>query len=290
MDKIKAELDKFRENNTKRLEDEYNKTIKMMNEELRHLTEEMGEINQMELDLDDPPTEYPDIDKFKLDIKPFEELWSIVKIQTAKLALWQEGPLLQLDPEEVEKDHKFIYQTAMKLVNRFNTSIPKMPKPEKVAKDIVEEMSKFREYIPVIRSICNPGLKDRHFDEIRVLIEKRIEKNEKLRTLQQLKIEKYKDKLEEISETASKEFSNERTLNKMNDDWAPMAFLCKEYRGSFILEGEAIELITALLDDHIIKAQTMKGSPFAKVFLEQITRWENNLLRTQENLDTWLKV
>ena len=48
----------------------------------------------MEIDLDDPPTEYPDIEKFKLDIKPFEELWSIVKIQTAKLALWQEGPLL----------------------------------------------------------------------------------------------------------------------------------------------------------------------------------------------------
>jgi hypothetical protein len=40
----------------------------------------------------------------------------------------------------------------------------------------------------------------------------------------------------------------------MEEDWAPMAFNCKEYRGSFILEGEAIELITALLDDHIIKA------------------------------------
>jgi len=45
--------------------------------------------------------------------------------------------------------------------------------------------------------------------------------NEKLRTLQQVKIKKHKDKLEEISETASKEFSNERTLNKINDDWAP---------------------------------------------------------------------
>lgn len=118
----------------------------------------MLEINQQELDLDDPPTEYPDIDKFKLDIKPFEELWKMVKEQTFKLQLWTEGPLLQLDPEEVEKDHKIIYQTAMKLVNRFNTSIPKMPKPEKVAKDIVEEMMKFREYLPVIRSICNPGL------------------------------------------------------------------------------------------------------------------------------------
>ncbi len=73
-------MDKFRENNTKRLEEEYNRTIKNMNEKLKYLTEEMQEINQMEIDLDDPPTEYPDIDKFKMDIKPFEELWSIVKI------------------------------------------------------------------------------------------------------------------------------------------------------------------------------------------------------------------
>ena len=151
-------------------------------------------------------------------------------------------------------------------MNKFSTL--KMPKPEKIAKDIVEQMIRFREYIPVIRAICNPGLKDRHFEDIRILIEKRIDKNEKLRTLITLKIEKYKDKLEEISETASKEFSNERTLKKMAEDWEPMEFTCKEYRGSFILEGEAIELITALLDDHIIKAQTMKGSPFAKVFLE----------------------
>jgi len=80
LEKIKSELDKFRENNTKRLEDEYNKTIKMINEELRHLSDEMQEINQMEVDLDDPPTEYPDVEKFKLDIKPFEEFWAMVKI------------------------------------------------------------------------------------------------------------------------------------------------------------------------------------------------------------------
>ena len=89
--------------------------------------------------------------------------------------------------------------------------------------------------------------------EIKELIQKPIEKNEKLRTLIQLKIEKYKDKLEEISETASKEYSNEKTLVKMNEDWQPMEFACRDWKGSFILDGEAIELIQALLDDHIIK-------------------------------------
>lgn len=39
----------------------------------------------------------------------------------------------------------------------------------------------------------------------------------------------------------------------MNEDWAPMEFTCKDWKGSFILDGEAVELIQALLDDHIIK-------------------------------------
>jgi dynein heavy chain, axonemal len=172
----------------------------------------MKEINDMEVDLDDPPTEYPDIEKFKLDVRPFEELWRMVKEQEAKKQIWTEGPLLQLDPEDVEKDHKTIWQTAQKLVVKFSTNVPKMPKPEKVAKDMVEEMINFRKYLPIIRSICNPGLKDRHFDDIYNITGKRIDKNERLSILIKLKIEQFTDKLDEISETASKEFSNERTL------------------------------------------------------------------------------
>ncbi len=34
----------------------------------------------------------------------------------------------------------------------------------------------------------------------------------------------------------------------------------------------------------------MKGSPYAKVFLDQIIVWENDLMKTQENLEVWLKV
>jgi len=34
----------------------------------------------------------------------------------------------------------------------------------------------------------------------------------------------------------------------------------------------------------------MKGNPFAKFMIDEIVEWENNLMRTQENLDMWLKV
>jgi len=96
--------------------------------------------------------------------------------------------------------------------------------------------------------------------------------------------------LEEIADTATKEFSNEKTLATMKKDWEPIEFLTKEMRSTYILEGENIELIQQTLDDHMIKTQTMKGSPFAKVFIDEIVQWEKLLMKLQENLEMWLKV
>ena len=144
----------------------------------------MTRINEQEADLDFPISEYPLIDECKQAIKPYEELWRLVKEYNQRNSLWNEGELFKLDPEEVEKDHKQMFNTSSKLINRFSAS--KMTKPEKIANDIKSELHKFRDYLPIIRSLCNPGLKPRHMDLIQKLIEKPIEKNEKLKTLRDL--------------------------------------------------------------------------------------------------------
>lgn len=63
-----------------------------------------------------------------------------------------------------------------------------------------------------------------------------------------------------------------------------------EGKDSYILSGEDVEAISTCLDDHIIKTQTMKGSPFAKFMIDDILNWEKALVRIQENLEMWLKV
>ena len=52
----------------------------------------------------------------------------------------------------------------------------------------------------------------------------------------------------------------------------------------------SIDDIQLTLEDHIIKAQTMKGSPFVKPFEKEMNDWEAKLMTMQQITDNWLKV
>ena len=164
-----------------------------------------------------------------------------------------------------------------------------------------------RPYVPMIQYLCTEGIKDRHWNEIYdILGFDEQYRNEFL----QDGVKDYKDvmkisdikgrlltdansilpKLEEISTTASQEFKYENMLKNMKNDWGPAEFGCKVYKDTFILDGEAIDLIQTLLDDHIIKTQTMKGSPYARHILAECLQWEQDLMATQDYLEIWLKV
>lgn len=79
------------------------------------------------------------------------------------------------------------------------------------------KMEEFREHMPIIMTLGNPGLKQRHWDRISEIVGFPIKLDDDL-TIQKVidfGIEEFISKFESISEAATKENNLERTLSRM---------------------------------------------------------------------------
>ena len=150
----------------------------------------------------------------------------------------------------------------------------------------------FKENIPVILTLCNPGMMDRHWEQVSELsgYEIRPDADTTLAQLLSLNLNKHMERMEEIGASAIKEFSLANAMREMKSAWAETLLNFSDYRdtGTYVLKE--IEEVQVLLDDHIVKAQTMKGSPFIKPFEDETNAWETKLTSMQDILDEWLKV
>ncbi|KAJ3181753.1 Dynein heavy chain 7, axonemal [Geranomyces variabilis] len=201
---------------------------------------------------------------------------------------WMTGPFLKLDPEVVETEVTNMRRNIFKLALQFEND----PAPSEIAEITKEHIERFQVSLPLISTLCNPGLRERHWKEISQVVGFRFQPDEStsLSGVLERNLSEYMDKLEQVSGVATKEYSFEKALQKMYLEWQDVEFGTLEYRdtGTHILSS--LDDIQSLFDDHIVKTQTMRSSPFIKAFEEETRLWEERLLNMQEIADEWLKV
>jgi dynein heavy chain len=78
----------------------------------------------------------------------------------------------------------------------------------------------FQRHVPLVAICCNPGLKDRHWDEISKRVGYPISPDRDIPFKKLIDAEsiKFVPELDEISENASREYEIERVLARMKDD------------------------------------------------------------------------
>eukprot|EP00951_Prasinocladus_malaysianus_P022062 scaffold183895_cov39-Prasinocladus_malaysianus.AAC.3 len=74
----------------------------------------------------------------------------------------------------------------------------------------------------------------------------------------------------------------------MRADWDGVEFRCIEYKdtGTYIIGGT--DEVQAILDDQIVKTQSMCASPFIKALEKEANAWNDLLNTLQDMLDNWL--
>ena len=194
---------------------------------------------------------------------------------------WMNGPLLDVNSEQVEQESLNMWKLSYKLTKQFKNSDYKGPL--RVAVTIKSRLEKFKTNIPIIQVICNPGFKSRHWDLICEILGVDIRPNEETTLKEILKqsklIEKHLNEVSEISALASKEYTLEQALRKMKSDWEAINFTFQLYKDTKIHILVSYEEIMAQLEDHIVKTSTIKNSPFVKPFEKEANTWSSQMVR-----------
>ncbi|KAF6265404.1 dynein heavy chain 6 [Scenedesmus sp. NREL 46B-D3] len=232
-----------------------------------------------------PRTEYPLLADISRAFEPTASMWRMAGLFSRQLPDWMDGPFTEIDAEAVSADVDKWWRGSAKLLKQLTGA------PLQVAEAVRQQLQEFQQHVPLIAALRNPGLRDRHWDKISAAVGCPVKADAgfSLSRALQIGLPAHLDALEEVSEHASKEFSLERTLDKMQSDWAGVVFDSAPWRatGSSILRG--VDDIQQLLDDQVVKTQAMRASPDIGPFEEQVKTWEAKLNQTQDILDEWLK-
>ena len=72
------------------------------------------------------------------------------------------GPFKALNAEEIDQEISDMWRTVYKLTKTFNDQAG----PRRIAESVKSKIDKFKLHMPILSTICNPGIRERHWEAV----------------------------------------------------------------------------------------------------------------------------
>ena len=105
---------------------------------------------------------FPDLEVCKTLLDPYLKLWTTSYDFHCKYEIWSEGPFMGLDADAIAEDVENMWKTLYKLSRSFQDQ----PGPKRTAEVARAKIERFRAFLPLLQTICNPGLRKRHWKQV----------------------------------------------------------------------------------------------------------------------------
>ena len=268
--------------------------ITVVNEQLNEIENACEDISEqeklLEMEVTDNNTR---LQELKTELQPLESLWSTTNEYLENANHWNQSPLPTIDPEDADMKADGFRRQMAKMQKALEKGGTKMAQPFRAASQLKEELDSFiDENIPLMLLVCTKGLKERHWGDMEKItgVEINWSPDANMDQMMECGLQHHADAIEETCVAATKEFSLEIAMDKMEKEWEGMVFETKAYKESGTSILGSVDDIQTVLDDQIVKAQAMAGSRYIKPYLKRIQHWEKILTNMQDIVDECLKV
>ena len=235
--------------------------------------------------------EYDELGDVALDCAVKLRLWKAVRSFGDSVETFGQTTLQDLNMEEVSR----LVTVTVKTCGVAIRSLENNPVPEMLK----AKVDSFKLAVPAIEALRNPGLQQRHWEEIEETLGHKFEEERpcgmyQLTELLALGIED--EEKSEIIEAASTKALQEKVLRDMFSEkillvWKHLEFeavMYKERHDTFILGG--IEPVMEGLDDSLVTLNTILGSRYCAPIRYDVQNWQKKLVLLSDTLDEWLQV
>jgi dynein heavy chain, axonemal len=145
-------------------------TLTEMGKQLEEYKLEQEQLNHEELLFKFPISAFPLLQEIITLKDPFDKLWFTFYNFQQKEGQWLKGPFKDLNADEITDE----VQNSWRIMHKLQKSFADAISPRKVADFTKHKIDRFKNHLPILQVICNPGLKERHWKEMGALIGKEL--------------------------------------------------------------------------------------------------------------------
>lgn len=293
-----------------------NAYLKMLNPflvNIRHLDKAIEWINREEKAFKFPLSSYSELELIREHITTFYRLVKICFNWRRGYKAWMDGPFEFLDFPVNEKKVEQMVKEVTELQAKYKKEQRKLatenhpirfkgavddpdygsiPAPLKLCHKLLAQVKEFRPALNLMGIMCCDALLKRHWDEMSEIagFDVMPDASATLRKYINMNLQSNIEKFEITCASAVKEKQLKENLESMQAEWSNLKFTTCVYKDTGYLILAQLNDIHSILDDHVTKTLSMRGSIFIKPYEDKIKMWYQNITRLSKILKMWGRI
>jgi dynein heavy chain len=274
-------------------EEKSEEAFKLADHVQKQLTEYINKAqmyNERETLFGKPKTNYSNIYDLKNLFSPFYWLWTSIRSWKQNTKSWYDDNFSKLKGDDVEIVVNEVAKDLKNSIAKFKDRIID-PRIIELAQKYKTEVDTFKPKADLAMAITKKGLKQRHWEELKVKTSIECTPNPDLtfRKIIDKGMLNYLEICQDIGEKALREFSNEEEILGIDRNWKEKFFHCIDHKATKVKIIANWNDINKALDEDILKIATLEVSPFKGPFTDQIKTWSDDLILISNIIEEWNK-